>query len=113
VSKELLVTCLLCGRSGFSARGLRAHHCRANNREPLSDHQREHAILAAEYGIWATRVYAGQNPPSVCYSSRDQVCTVGVSNIAVLKLIIADARTKPTARKAAESRLRRLEKEAA
>jgi hypothetical protein len=110
---ELLITCLLCGRSGFSARGLRAHHCRANNREPLSDHQRERAILAAEHGIWAHRAYAGQKVPCICCSCEDQVCTVGVSNIPVLKLIIADACTKPTARKAAESRLRRLEKEAA
>lgn len=51
--KELLVTCPLCHRTGFSPRGLRVHYCRATKmRRRLTLKEWEHATeWAQEYRI--------------------------------------------------------------
>ena len=41
--KELLLTCPLCGRRGFTARGLRAHWCPA--KPATGDHKKHSAPL--------------------------------------------------------------------
>lgn len=53
-SKELLVTCPLCGKSGFTARGLQAHWCEVTGKRPLAPSVVRAAIERAEAGRSAT-----------------------------------------------------------
>jgi hypothetical protein len=122
---ELLVTCLLCGRGGFSARGLRAHWCpekaghafrdgrefrTSKKSAPLTKDEWDHALFIAKHGPWAVDVCGAI---CQCSNSRDQLEKVRTMPSGHLQKVLNDQCTSKTVRKAAEVRLRRLMKEAA
>lgn len=89
MKREILVTCPLCKRAGFTARGLRAHWCPAKPAQP--GYAKHSAPLTREE--WRAAVDAAKKK-------------AGVKN-PFLETV------QPSAKRAAESRLRRLLKEKA
>lgn len=58
MSREILVTCLLCGRTGFTPRGLRAHWCPA---KPASKGYKRHSAPLTRKE-WERCVEAARGP---------------------------------------------------
>lgn len=115
--KEKLVTCLLCGITGFSARGLRSHWCEAkgpskNSRHstPLTKDEWETAVFHSNWGPFAVVVGGMMHHWS---ASHDQIRLIHKMPIGQVKMVLAGAGAVSIgvgAIKAAEVRLRQLQK---